>query len=135
MIKETMSSIVQDVIDGNENPLKAFAILKEVEKHCKKCLEEIASDVMNEANKYSEKSFTDSGYQFEKRNGSARYDFSHIQEHSELKSKIKAFEEKSKQAYRNWQKGITAVDDETGEVIPQPKVTYSKDVLIVKSNK
>ena len=35
MIKETLSSLVQDVIDGNENPLKAFAILKEVEKHKK----------------------------------------------------------------------------------------------------
>ena len=135
MIKETLSSLVQDVIDGNENPLKAFAILKEVEKHTKKCLAQINADVLNEANKYDEKTFSDAGYTFEKRNGSARYDFSNIEQHAAIKSDLKALEEKCKQAYRSWQKGITAVDEETGEVIPQPKVTYSSDVLILKSNK
>lgn len=130
-----ISQLVQDVHDGNESPLKAYGIIKEVQKYVETCVKEIESSALNEAQRWDEKQFDTDGFHFEKRNGSARYDFSGIEEYNRVKDNLKQLEEKYKVAFRSWQKGITPVDDETGEVIPQPKVTYSKDVLIVKSTK
>lgn len=129
-IKETTAELVQNVLDGVENPLKAFAILSDLEKHIKDCKEAVKEEALDEANKY-DKTFVESGFKFERRNGGARYSFSHIEEVKLAKDKVKALETKYKTAYKNAENGIQSVD-ENGELLELPKVTYSSDSLIFK---
>ena len=98
---------------------------------CALSSKQIEPQAQEEANLYAEKTFEESGFTFEKRNGSTRYSFSHIPRIAELKNEIKEIEAKSKQAFISVQKGIL-VADKDGLEIELPKVTYTKDSLIVK---
>jgi len=41
LIKESLSQSVQEVLDGNADPLEVWAALKDIEKHLQKCKDEI----------------------------------------------------------------------------------------------
>jgi len=104
-------------------------------KRCKDLFDEaskqIEAQAQNEASEYAEKSFSEAGFVFEKRNGSTRYSYSHIPRIIELTEELKDVQEKAKQAFLSTQKGML-VANEYGEEIVLPKVSYSKDSLIVK---
>lgn len=131
MTLEELDQIIQDVKNGNESALKAYAVLKKAEDSIKTMIEEVKEQALSEAAQHPEKTFSDHGYIFERRNGSARYSFKHIEQWNNLKEEIKQLETRSKTAYSNYNKGMmTATTD--GEEIELPVVTYSSDVLIVK---
>ena len=94
-------------------------------------IKQIEGIAFNEADLYSEKTFQDSGFVFEKRNGGIRYSFKHIEEWIDLDNQKKQVEERSKQAYLATQRHLL-VGTEDGEVVEMPKITYSKSSLIVK---
>lgn len=121
-----LEQMVQDVIDGNENPLKAFGILKGLEDKIKNYISEIEDQAKDESEKYNSNTFEDSGFIFEKRKGGKIYNFKGIPEFDIADSHLKAVKEK----YKN--KGGQP-DEETGELLPMPKITYRKDSLIVKN--
>ena len=49
-MKEQLSQLVQDVIDGEESPLKAIEILLDLKKHVNKCFVEINKAYLAEIN-------------------------------------------------------------------------------------
>ncbi len=126
-----VAQLVQDVIDGNESPLKAYAIIKEKIKHYSNCLKEIEGAAIQEAEKYEDKKFEASGYVFEFREGRATYNYKYIPEWVKLNAQLKEIEEKAKAAARNYGKGVLSVTDDGEEILPA-KVNYSKPTLIVK---
>ena len=128
---EQLELLLKDVENGNESALKAYAILKKAEDSIKKMIDTVKEQALEEASNHAEKTFSDHGFIFERRNGSARYSFKHIEEWNNLKEEIKQLETRSKTAYSNYNKGMmTATID--GEEIELPVVTYTSDVLIVK---
>lgn len=122
-----ISQIVQDVIDGNENPLVAFAVLKTHAKDVANALKEIEDVAMTEASHYGEKKFTDHGHTFELRDGSRRHSFKHLDHWVEKNAELKAIETLAKQAATA---NATMVDD-NGEIITPAQVTYTKPSIIV----
>lgn len=123
--------MVQDVLDGKENPLKAYAILKDRKSNLEKCIKEIEEHAFEEASKYNEKTFEDMGFKFELRDGSRRYNFRSVPKWREYNDQIKYFEKSLKDAANAYQKGKTMIDD-NGEVVPVPEVTYTKPSISVK---
>lgn len=129
--EEEVAHLLIDVENGNKRALSVYANFKRCKDLFDQASKQIETLAHNEASEYPEKTFLENGFEFEKRNGSTRYSYSHIPEVLDLKKKIKVIEEKSKQAFISKQKGIL-VADENGEEILLPKVTYTKDSLIVK---
>lgn len=127
--------LVQDVIDGNESPLLALAILRQELKEVQKCIKQIEDEAMEEAMKYEEKSFSFRGYEFEKRSGGRTFSYKHIPEWIKLNNAQKEFEEMSKQAFLSQEKGIAVAQAGTGEEIPLPEVTNRKDSIAIKPSK
>lgn len=125
------AQLVQDVLDGNESALKAYGVLKQTENLIKDCLDQVKDLALEEAAKHPEKTFKDHDFIFERRNGAARYSFTHIAEWKQAKEDLKAIETKAKQAYSAYKNGLNTVTDD-GELQELPKVTYSTDSLIVK---
>lgn len=121
-----LEQLVQDVHDGNENPLKAYGILKQIEGKCKTYISEIEGAAQEAAAKYTEKTFTDSGFIFEKRAGGKSHNFKGIPEFDMAQAHLDSVKEKYKT------KG-GELDEETGEILPMPKITYRKDSLILKN--
>jgi len=122
---------VQEVIDGNINPLEVYAKLKKEIKELTECLSLISDYAVEEALKMDSKTFELKGYKFEVRNGSARYSFKNIPEWSEKQKELKEIESIAKIAYSSYQKGVTTLSQDA-EIVALPEVTYSKDVVVVK---
>lgn len=123
--------LTQDIIDGNENPLKGYAIMKKEIARLTKCLKEIEPAAHEEAGKHGNNTFSEGGFKFERRNGGAVYNFKNIPEWATAKESIKTIEDRAKTAFANYKKGITSTTED-GEIIALPEVTYKKDSLIVK---
>jgi len=117
---------------GDMNPLQAYGQAKHILDGYTKLVEDLKEYAQDEAEKYP-KQFEEFGFKFEKRNGATRYDFKHIDKWKDLTANVKDFEDMCKQALKAGEKGLQ-IADEDGEIIPLPKVTIGKDVLIVKKS-
>ena len=132
IIKETIDNIIYAIDLGYVNPLDAFAVFKELEKRFNEAKKQIDSLAYEESEKYA-KSFELNGYKFTRVEGRKQFDFSNIEEWKIAKDNLKEIEEKYKAVYSNNEKGITALDETTGELLQSPIVTFSKQSLSVKS--
>jgi len=124
--------IANQVLNGEQDALIAYAELKAAEKSLKAVLAQIEPLALEEAAKYG-KSFELYGHKFEQRNGAIRYTFSHLPQWQAADNAKKLVEQQSKQALKAMQIGNTIIDED-GVVIQPPKVSYTKDSLIVKIN-
>lgn len=79
-----LEQLVQDVHDGNESALKAFAILNDVLKTAKKCQDEIKDAALKEAELHGSKTFDQDGHIFEIRNGGRRWSFANVEEWNDV---------------------------------------------------
>lgn len=131
MREEEVAQLLTEVEEGNTQALQTYANFKRAKDLFDQASKQIEPLAMDEASNYAEKTFSEAGFTFEKRNGSTRYSFNHIPEVVKLKEQIKEIETKSKQAFIAQQKGLLTADT-NGEEIPLPKVSYTKDSLIVK---
>jgi hypothetical protein len=122
----------QRMQDGEISPLEAYAMAKQIDAEHQQYLEEMQAQAIEESKKWQEKSFAFKGFQFEKRQGSKRFDFKNISEWKQAKENISAVEEKYKLAWEASSKAKMHSVTEDGEVLELPLVTYSKDVIIVK---
>ena len=131
MREQEVAHLLTEVEEGNVAALSTYGNLKKCQALYAEAIKQIEGIAFNEADLYSEKTFQDSGFLFEKRNGGIRYSFKHIEEWQELDNQKKEVEAKSKQAYLAMQRNLL-VGTEDGEEIEMPKVSYSKSSLIVK---
>jgi len=125
-----IDQLAQDVLEGIEDPLKAYGIAKDFLKKATEALKLIEEAALEEASKY-EKTFDYQDFKFEQRNGSKRFDFKHIKEWADKKAELSDVEKKYKAAYNSFQNNLNSVTED-GEVIELPKVSQGKDSLIVK---
>jgi hypothetical protein len=126
------AQLVQDVLDGKENPLKAIALLKGYADLIKNGIAEIEDAVFTEAEKYGSKTFEDMGYRFSLSDGRRTYDFKHIGEWKVADNNKRSIEDKYKQALAGSERGLMAVSED-GEELELPRVTYSKPSISVRS--
>jgi|TARA_R110000787_G_scaffold102552_1_gene208600 hypothetical protein len=131
MRQNEVAELLTEVEEGNIAALSTYGNLKKCQALFNEAVKQIEEIAFNEADLYSEKTFEDSGFLFEKRNGGIRYSFKHIEEWQELERKKKEVEERSKQAYLAIQRRLL-VGSEDGEEVEVPKVSYTKSSLIVK---
>jgi len=120
------------VTDGTKDAIVALRSLSNIEKACKDAKEIVSELAMEESEKYPLKTFEHKGVKIERRSGRAMYNYKGIQEWSDLTAKVKNKESLYKSAFESWQKGARLFDEETGEEVPMPVVTHTKDVLIIK---
>ena len=123
--------LLTEVEEGNISALDVYAIFKQSKDLIDEAIKQVEVSAQREAEMYSEKTFSQSGFVFEKRNGATRYSFNHIPEIAKLKQDLKFAETKYKHAFLSKQKGLLTASED-GEEIILPKVSYSKDSLIVK---
>lgn len=128
-----VTQLAVDAVQGIESPFKALAIIKEYEKTVKEAKEAIEAVAQEEASKYP-KEFEKDGYQFTKREGSKRFDFKHIPEWQDAERSKKDIEGKYKSAWQNSQRNIGLVSED-GEILELPKVTFTKDSLLIKKTR
>jgi len=131
--EDEVTYLLNQVEEGNINPLDVYAIFKQSKLLIDEAIAQVEPLAQREAEMYSEKSFEQSGFTFEKRNGATRYSYNHIPEVFVLKQKLKETEAKYKHAFLSTQKGLMPISED-GEELILPKVSYSKDSLIVKKS-
>tara|TARA_R110002020_G_scaffold328548_1_gene544468 strand:- start:789 stop:1232 length:444 start_codon:yes stop_codon:yes gene_type:complete len=129
--EDEVTHLLTQAEEGNINPLDVYAIFKQSKILIDEAIEQVEPLAQSEAIKYPERTFEQSGFTFEKRNGATRYSYDHIPEIFELNQKLKYAQAKYKHAYLSQQKGLLTASKD-GEEMIMPKVTYSKDSLIVK---
>ncbi len=126
-----VSTLVQEVIDGNTDAVIGMGILKELKKQVEKGITAIEADAFAAADKYGAKTFEHGGYEVTLRDGSKRFNFKPVQEWSKAKQSITEIEAKYRAAWALADKGTKPVDAETGEVLDLPEVTYTKASISV----
>lgn len=136
--------MAQDVIDGNESPIRGLGIIDQAIKHLKQLREEVFFPAALDVAMQNDKQFYSDGFNVERRNGRRIYDYTNIPEwvearRSELKKvdKRKLVESKYKrlgEAYGGFNNKLQ-VADENGEIMVIPLVSHAKDSLILKEAK
>ena len=131
---KAISNKVKAAEEGTKNALIIYAELKALLDETKAAVDAVQPLAMEEAEKHGEKAFEFKGFKFERRNGRATYSFKNIPEWNEKKLQLQEVEKRAKAALAAANKNIlTATED--GEEVIFPEVSYSKDVLVVKSLK
>lgn len=125
-----LEKIKQQLINEEIDALETFGKLKVFEKEFEDVLAICKKQALIEAENY-EKDFQLKGYQFEKKNGRAMYNFKGIKAWAELESKKKEVEARAKNAFNAYKLGNTSISED-GEVNELPIVTFTSDVLSVK---
>ena len=127
-IRNIVLNNIQHLKDGEGNPLDAFVKAKALSEYLNVALSELKDIAMEEAMKYSKDDNTMYGIKFEETTSPMRFDYSNnpdwvkLQKNiDELRSKQKEIEEQMKTAFRTGSHS-TMVDNDTGEVLPPPKV-------------
>lgn len=129
-LENNIADLVQDIEDGNFNPLEGYANLKVFEKFVKDAINQIEPLALEEAGNYNEKTISEFGFQITKRNGYVTYDFSENEDVRRLESELKGIKDILKNASRM---GKSIVDDNTGEIYEPCSIKGgSKDSLSIK---
>lgn len=125
-----IDQIHERAMNGDVNPILAYGQSKIKLAHYIKLVGELEELASGELDNY-EKEFDIDGLHFEKRKGRTMYDFKHITKWQELQQKVKLLESDLKNALKL--QGKIQMADQDGVEIELPKVSYTKDVLIVKA--
>lgn len=124
--QQLAEQLSEAVLNGDKGPLGVWAELKMLEEAIKRAKDLIRDASIDELAKYGPS--TDiGGVTFTKYNGKRNYKYDHNPDWLDLKHKMEEVERKMKIAIND-----TIVDEETGEVIPPAKVTYSSETISVK---
>lgn len=135
-MQDELINTCNEVENGNKEILDAIIELRKQKQFHEQILKEIntfESQYFTEIEctaKEHENEFK--GVKFEFRAGRKTFDFKGIQEVEIAKQNAKEIEQKYKSAWDMKQKGMIPIDEDTGEVLPIPKVKYSKSSMIIK---
>ena len=132
-IQDIVAAKVQKVEDAEADALKAYIELKQSADLIADAMKQIKDLAIEELDNYPKRKAELMGVKVEVRNGASRYDFKHIHDWSEYKSRLKAIEEDAKEAAKLAKKGIIMVDDDGAEV-EAAKVTEGKETIFISRN-
>lgn len=131
--KEDIAEAIEKVESGYKTAYPVYIELKDLVRFLTDAMSQIEEQVFEEI---ADEKMTYEGYQIEKRNGSIRWDFSHIDSIKKLKQQIKDIEVMHKLAYDRERKGLEPiVDAETGEFVEPAVAKYTKDSIVVTKKK
>jgi len=131
IIKEATNGdilLIDGLIELNFIEKEAKEVLDLIKEFKHKFLRELESDSLEHQKKYR-------GHMIVVNNGKVTYSYKEIKEWEEVSERKKEIEQKYKSAFLSNQKGLTVVDDETGEVLELPTVSYSKSSISVREIK
>lgn len=118
-----ITEIAEKVTSGDVNPLAAYIELKKIEDELKQAMSIVQPLAIDEADKFSEKSFKFQGAIIEKRSSPATYDFSGVLAYQQAKERIKYIETIAKAG---------GGADEHGEWIDKAHIIKGKATIAVK---
>lgn len=117
-----LDEMVNGVERGEMNPLSVYIDLQRLEKQLEAVKERVKPLVMDEVNKYPEKSFKAFGAIIEKKAGASRWDFSGVKEWQMAKQRIYEIESLAK----------TGGFDASGNEIEKAHKIQGKDTIAIK---
>lgn len=129
-----IDELQKQVMDGEVEALRAFIVLRQVEKHLKDAIDSIKDLAAEEAEGYGEKEFELEGCKVSVRNGAGRWSFKGLPDWEDHKARLKGIEDLHKQAYKMIGKG--GVHTEDGEVVEPAQFTPGGTVvaLVIPKN-
>tara|TARA_R110000803_G_scaffold63443_5_gene124137 strand:- start:4883 stop:5308 length:426 start_codon:yes stop_codon:yes gene_type:complete len=131
MRERELGHLISQAESGDIRALGLFAEIKKLKQLYTDAEKELLDLALNQSEEYSEKTFSEDGYLFEKRNGARRFDYKAIMEWKIADANKKEIEIKYKTAFLSYEKNIRSVDD-NGELLELPIAKYSNDTLIIK---
>jgi hypothetical protein len=126
--REEVAALLESVELGEEVASWVYVCLKEELDFLQDCLDELKPQVIEEVRSYPA---THGALRVEYMPGTRRYSFDHLDEWKVLKGQMAHIESQAKMAYSAYEKGRTLVNEETGEIVPLPYVTYTKETVKV----
>jgi hypothetical protein len=131
-LQRHFATLVDDVENGNESALKAFAVLKQADNFINECIDQIKLIAVNEAEKFGAKSFDSNGLKFELREGSRVWDFSNSDTWVAKKNELKEIEQQLKLMAETKANIGQDLITEDGEVLEAAKFSFRSPSLILK---
>lgn len=129
-VVEVSQRLINEVMEGNVNPLEAFVNLKKVEEAIKAVKSEIEDLALTEAAKHP-KTFDYLGCEVTQKRAAGRWDFKHIQSIRDAENNVKQLKSIHKTAA-----GINeSVVNDDGEIIEPAIYTEGKDTLSIRIKK
>ena len=126
---EYFEKLVKAVQDGDEYALKAYTELYQIGAALDEAKAIVYDLAIREAETYPEKSFQYNGFRIEKANSATRWDFSKVDEITQLETRVKELKEAYKQAFDSYSKNIFEVVTAGGEVPVLPTKTEGKPII------
>lgn len=126
-----VSKLLEDVIEGRVEAIRAYIDLNAYYKAIKVVLSEIKTHALEEAEKHP-KTFQLHGKQLTVKNGKRTWNFKECQSWIEADKNRTEVQDSLKSAYEVKHKGLALVNLETGEETEIPKCTFAEDILEVR---
>ncbi len=123
----SIQEILDNVRNGDMDPLKAFIQLKAKEKAAKAALDEIQVEAVEKAATYGEKTFKAFGVEVGCKSSAGRWDFKELGWWQDFEDK----KDDAKKAFKLIDRGKTVLDDD-GVVVEPAKYTPGKDIISIK---
>ncbi len=130
--RERVATMLESVELGEEVASWIYVCLKEELDFLQDCLDQLKPQVIEEVRNFPA---THGALRVEFMPGTKRYTFDHLDEWKVLKGQMTHLENHAKMAYAAYQSGRTIFNDNTGEIVPLPHVTYTKDTVKVTVRK
>lgn len=133
-MKNQISQLIQDVVDGYESAAKTYIFLKELLELCENGLDEIKDIVLEEAKMFDKGQLYYGGtWQIRYTPTYLHYDQDKI--YSELYKKLSSRKKELNQAWKAKHEGKGFFDCDTSEIIPiLPVKTPGKEIVIFKKS-
>lgn len=129
--------LIQEVKEGNANPLEVLIQLRAIEKVSGRVLKEIQENILREADKYAEKSFEFNSCKLEKAELGTKYDFTVCgdpvwEQRVSIMNAAKTLVDERQEFLKSLKEPITIVDEGSGEVatIRPPLKTSTSGVKV-----
>lgn len=123
----SIQEILDNVRNGDMDPLNAFIQLNAKEKAAKAALDEIQVEAVEKAAEYGEKTFKAFGAKVERKSAAGRWDFKELGWWQDFEDK----KDDAKNAFKLIDKGKTVLDND-GVVVEPAKYTPGKDIISIK---
>lgn len=130
--RDKIENLLNNVEDGELSASWAFVVIKEELDFLQDCMDQLKPQVIEEVRSFP---VTHGALRVEYMPGTRRYSFDHLDDYKHLKQKIKSLECDYKMAYSAYESGRSILNEQTGEILQLPHVTYTKDTVKVTVRK